>query len=151
MQSVARALRELSKVPAQASREASVGIARLIDRQFATGTDPYGKPWKPLKASTIKRKGNARINVDTENLWKGVQVKPSSGAGVTVTFDDSYAAYVQNVRPILPNRGLPKSWAEVIAMSLTNAKQRCADKSGAILDSVDAMMELRDLLESAAE
>jgi hypothetical protein len=151
MQSAARALRELAGVPAAASREASESIAKLIDRQFATGTDPYGKPWKPLAPSTIKRKGNARINVDTENLWKGVQVAPLPGAGVSVTFADDYAAYVQTVRPVLPNRGVPKPWAAAIADAVGHAKARWAAKAGATLAEGDAEHDRTQFTDLAAE
>jgi len=151
MQSAARAMRDLADVPSQASREAALGIQRLVDLEFATGTDPYGKPWKALRPATIQRKGHARPNIDTENLWKGARVAPLPGAGVSVTFEDDYAAYVQKVRPVLPNRGLPRAWAGAIATAITNAKARWAKNAGAEVDSSDAARELAQAYDAAAE
>lgn len=151
MQSAARAIRSLAAVPSQASREAAKSIQRLVDLEFATGTDPYGKPWKPLKPATVRRKGHARPNVDTENLWKGAQVTPLPGAGIAVTFEDDYAAYVQKARPVLPNRGLPRAWAGAIAVAITDAKARWAKNAGAEVDSSDAARELAQAYDAAAE
>ncbi len=146
----AKAIRALSKVPAQASREASTSIQRLIDQQFARGVDPYGKPWKPNKPSTIERKGHARPNIDTGALWKGARVQPMSGAGISVTFDENYSVYVQNVRPIVPNRGVPKSWAAAIGKAVANAKARALAGSAADTDG-DAEAEVSQWVSNAAE
>jgi len=133
MQSVARAIRELSRVPARASRGASESIAALIQRQFDTGTDPYGRAWKPLKPSTIKKKGHARILIDKEKLRKGIDVRPMSGAGVQITIDADYAKYHQGTRPILPNRGLPATWKAAITGALTQETQRAIAGTGAVV------------------
>lgn len=151
MQGVARSLRELSRVPSYASAEASQSIARLIQYEFATGTDPYGKPWKPLKPSTVARKGHATINVDTHALKDGIQVKPMPGAGIQVTIDADYAAYVQRVRPVLPTGRLPKAWGVAINDAIQEAKRRWAKAAMANVDPVDAMLELSQLLDAAAE
>jgi hypothetical protein len=146
----AKAIRALSRVPSQASVDASHSIEQLIDQQFARGVDPYGKPWKPNKPATVKRKGHARPNVDTENLWNGAKVAPMSGAGISVTFEQRYAAFVQNVRPIVPNRGVPKAWAMAIGQATAKAKAKALAGSGADM-SGDAAAEVAQWVGNAAE
>jgi hypothetical protein len=150
MQSAARGLRELARVPSYASPAAARSIAVLIDQEFQTGRDPYGKPWKANAPSTVRRKGHANPNIDTLRLRHGITVKPMSGAGVSVTIHADYAAFVQKVRPILPNNRLPRAWAAAIAGAITDAKRHWADRSGAKIDSVDAMIELAALLNDQA-
>jgi hypothetical protein len=152
LQGVARALRELARVPSRASGPASKAIAKLIDDEFANGTDPYGKPWRPIKDSTIARKGSSQINIETTDLRRGIDVRPMRGAGIQITVSVPYAVYVQRVRPVLPTRQLPSSWAQAIATAMTTAKRDWAKSSGSasapIIDSADAMLELAQLLGS---
>jgi hypothetical protein len=146
----AKAIRALSRVPSQASAEAARSIERLIDQQFVRGVDPYGKPWKPNAASTVRRKGHARPNIDTENLWKGAKVTPMPGAGISVTFDDAYSVFVQRVRPIVPDRGVPRAWAAAIGQAVAKAKLRALAGSGADM-SGDASAEVAQWVGHAAE
>lgn len=151
LKSVERALRQLSQVPSRAAGPASTSIAELIQQEFASGTDPYGKAWRPLKKSTVRRKGNSRPNIDTNDLRDSIDVRPMSGAGVQITLGVDYAAFVQLARPVLPTRGLPKSWASAIAKATDNAKRDWARSAGAgapVIDAADAMLELAQLLGS---
>jgi hypothetical protein len=154
MQQCSRAIGQLARVPSQASREASSEILKLIDRRFDEQKDPYGRPWKRLKASTIRRKGHATIGFQTGHLRAGVHVVPMSGAGVAFQLDAPYAAYFQRVRPILPTGPVPRQWAAVIGLALEHASQRWAHgtlpKPVAEMTVHQAMVELSHLL-SAAE
>lgn len=154
MQQCSRALRQLASVPSQASREASSEILKLIDRQFDDQRDPYGKPWKPLKPSTVKRKGFSLIGFETGRLRAGIRVAPMSGAGVGFQIDAPYAVYFHRRRPILPTRGVPKAWAAAIGAALEHATGRWAreelPKPVAEMTVQEAMVELSYLL-SAAE
>jgi hypothetical protein len=154
MQQCGAALKQLSKVPSQASREASSEILKRIDRQFDEQKDPYGKPWRPLKQATLKRKGFSLIGFETGRLRGGLRVAPTSGAGIGFEFDAPYAKYFQAKRPILPTRGVPRAWAAIVAVALEHASQRWArdelPKPVAELTAHQAMVELSYLL-SAAE
>jgi hypothetical protein len=137
MQKIASAIRALTHVPSRASRGAAHSIGQLIDRQFDTGTDPYGKRWKPLKPSTIKRKGHAQIGVDSHRMRDSLEVKPMSGAGVQITAGPEYTAYFSRKRPLFPTHGLPRAWRNAITDALNvEAKAVLAGTgaTGSILD-----------------
>jgi hypothetical protein len=141
MAGVARALRELVHVPAKASLGASDSIAKLIDQQFDTGTDPYGRAWKPLKASTIKRKGHARIGVDSGAMQRGIDVRPMSGAGVQISVDEDYAPYFSRRRALFPNKGLPATWRAAIASALAESASAVAERTGGEGNIIDQAAE----------
>jgi phage gpG-like protein len=114
-------LRKLITVPSQASKLVSLEIRDLIEEQFNQGKDPYGNKWKPLK-----RKGQppSHLTEDTP-LRRSVEVKPASGAGLTITVTESYATFHQIgtkhmvARPILPNNTtLPAAWTAAIKASI---------------------------------
>lgn len=127
-------LGKLARVPSQAARGASDGIAKAIDDQFAAGVDPYGKPWAPLLLSTIEKKGSDSILIETSHERDTVTVRPSAGAGIVVTFDAPYAGFQQTgftvgktvvpPRPVLPYAELPDTWARAIADALDDAFER---------------------------
>lgn len=141
MMGVAKAIRSLAHVPSRASRGASDAIARLIDLQFQTGTDPYGDPWKALKQSTIKKKGHNLIGIDSSDMRDGIDVRPMRGAGVQITIDAEYAAYFQKRRPILPTRGLPRTWQRAITDALTTEASGALEGTGAVGRILDAAAE----------
>lgn len=120
-------LRRLSEIPSRASRKAAEGIAGLIDEQFERSTDPYGAPWAPLAESTIARKGSDKILEETDKLRDGIRVAPTAGAGVQITSEAEYAGFHQvgredmPARPILPTRGLPRTWQRIIDDALDDA------------------------------
>lgn len=119
---------KLATVPSRAARDASAGIARLIDQQFANGTDPYGKPWKPLAQSTRDRGRFPPPLTDTRDMRDSVAVKPSAGAGITVTIGAPYAGFHQTgapranmpARKILPEGPMPKPWQAALAKAVYN-------------------------------
>lgn len=117
-------LNRLAEVPSAAAREASRDISRLLAREFATSTDPYGRAWKPLKR---KRRGG-RVLVKTGALKAGTVARPLPGAGIGVELGASYGLYHQTGtrrglprRPILPDRGLPASWNEAVSRAVERA------------------------------
>lgn len=137
MLKIASAMRALAHVPSRASRGAAVSIGKLIQRQFDTGTDPYGRPWKPLKRSTIERKGHAQIGVDSRKMRDSIDVRPMSGAGVQITVGPEYSAYFARRRPLFPNKGLPVTWRKAITDALSkeaNVVLAGTGATGAILD-----------------
>ncbi len=120
-------LSKLASVPSRASGSVAAEIARLIDQQFASGTDPNGRPWAKLMPSTVKRKrGNTRILVRTGDMRKGVRVTPMSGGGVSITLA-GYGGFHQSgtknmvIRMILPGATFPKTWRIAIEKSVRDA------------------------------
>lgn len=127
---LAQNIGRLASVPSRASVDASRGIARQIDQQFARGVDPYGKAWKRLAPSTIAKGRRPPPMTDTGDLRNGADVRPRSGAGIDVTFSVPYLGFHQgagspraNVPPrhVLPEGPLPPAWEKVIAQSVDNA------------------------------
>lgn len=125
-------LRALADVPSRAARQAAEGIDEAIQRQFDDGVDPYGQEWAPLAESTLAqtpdRQGGPLDN--TGAMRAGILVAPSSGAGITITFDADYAQFHQTgtknmpARKILPEEELPESWEEAIAEAVSDAAER---------------------------
>jgi hypothetical protein len=127
----ASAIRALAGVPSRASKPAAEAIRGLIQLQFAEARDPYGRPWKKLAASTIRRKGHSTINVETGATRDDVTVRPTSGAGVEVVFTTPYAIYIQRVRPIFPYAFLPRAWDQALTIAVERERVRALAESGA--------------------
>jgi hypothetical protein len=91
----------------------------VVRDQFNTGTDPYGQKWKPLSPGYLKWKktrpgvGVKKIGVLTGAMAGSLNSK-ASGASFTISFGQSYATYFNGARPLLPDKGLPATWIEVI-------------------------------------
>ena len=124
-------LRELASVPSQAAKAASEDIADLIEGEFEAGNDPYGKPWAPLKPSTLKRGRRPPPLTDTRQLRESVDVKPMKGAGIQVTLDEVPGVFHQTgtkdmaKRAILPDgKKMPEPWTQAIADACDEAVQK---------------------------
>jgi hypothetical protein len=141
MLKIASAIRALAHVPSRASRGAADSISTLIQRQFDTGTDPYGRRWKALKPSTIKKKGHAQIGVDSHRMRESIDVRPMSGAGVQITVEPDYAAYFSRRRPLFPDRGLPRTWQKAITGALNKEAKAALAGTGASGDILDQAAE----------
>ncbi len=118
-----RNLNELARVPAATSREVSERLNPMLQQQFATGTDPYGRPWAPLRPSTLKRGRRPPPLTASGKMRRGTKAFPLPGAGVgfTVPFPGNIhqgGSVNMQARPILPRGGrLPASWGLVIRES----------------------------------
>ena len=139
MRSAARALRELSRVPAAAAADASRELDAVIREQHGAEVDPYGQPWAPLKPSTVKRKGgDTRILKRSDVMLDELSIRPSQGAGLTLTFGAAYAAFHQLgtkdmvPRRLLPLAAMPKTWSDAIKRALDARFQKWADGAGPI-------------------
>ena len=125
-------LRALADVPARASRAAAVRIADLIDESFSAGLDPYGRPWAPLMASTLKcwpHRGAPPLT-DTGRLRASVRVVPMPGAGLSVVMDYPGPFHQTGTRhmaqrQIFPQSGgIAPSWRAAIQTSITEAMRQ---------------------------
>lgn len=121
-------LSRLAQVPSQISQTVANKINEQFTKQFSTGTDPYGKSWKPLKESTIRRKhGDNRVLLDTDKMYESTVAVPMRGAGIELR-TTGYAGYHQAgtrymvARPVLPGRSdLPLAWQRIIREALEAA------------------------------
>jgi hypothetical protein len=122
MQSVARSLRELARVPARAAAAASVALEAVVRDQESREVDPYEKPWAPLLPQTVQRKrGDTRILRRSDVMLDSLAVHPLRGSGLAITFDRAYSAFHQigtrfmAARRLLPVADLPPSWRAAIS------------------------------------
>jgi phage gpG-like protein len=65
---VSKATKHLQNL-AHPMESAKAHFQEKISNQFATETDPYGKPWEPLKPQTLARKKSGSILVKEGYGW----------------------------------------------------------------------------------
>lgn len=118
---------KLAGVPSRASRRVAQELRPLIQEQFDEGADPYGRSWKPLAPSTIDRGRFPPPLTDTGEMRDGIRVQPMRGAGVSITIPHPAQCHQTGwigpqgtgpARPILPGRGMPPRWQEVIDVAI---------------------------------
>lgn len=124
---LAERLGELAQIPSRVTSKAAVRINLEIAKQFAQGTDPYGKPWARLKPATIRKKGHDLILVDTNRMQAETIAIPRRGAGIELV-TVGYAGFHQTgtkwmvPREVLPDRAeLPLAWQAIIREELADA------------------------------
>ena len=145
MRSAARALRELSRVPAQAAADAADELDAVIREQHGAEVDPYGQPWAPLKPSTVKRKGgDTRILKRSDVMLDEIEIRPAQGAGLTLTFGAAYAAFHQLgtkdmvPRRLLPIAAMPAAWGNAIKRALGARFAKWGQNAGPISNGTGA-------------
>lgn len=118
-----RNLAELAKVPSAVSSEVAPVLTGKLQEQYATGTDPYGRPWAPLRPSTL-RKGRRPPPLTASGAMRdGTRAfaLPGAGVGFSVPFPGRIhqgGSVNMQARPILPRGGrLPAGWSLVIRAS----------------------------------
>ncbi len=117
---LAATLRDLAHIPSQVSTEVSKEISKELTKEYTSGSDPYGKPWAPLKPSTLKKGRHPPPLTDTGRMKSGTKAVPLPGAGVGIVVGAPYGVYHQTgtknmeARPILPNKGMPAKWREIV-------------------------------------
>lgn len=119
-----RTAKALAGIPARAARP----IAECLDQRvldcYRNESDPYGNPWAPLAASTIRRKrGNSVVLYRTGRSGADCGAKPLPGSGVAVWAGGAAKHHMapsgsRPERPVLPTRGIPPSWKQDIAAVL---------------------------------
>lgn len=128
---LANALRKLAAVPSQVSKDAAAEITELLWDEYAAGTDPRGRAWKALAASTIRKGRKPPPGTETFQMRDSTRAKPGSGAGILLEVGPSYATYYDAVRNIFPRDGLPPSWREAIRKALEARAKRTLAEAGA--------------------
>lgn len=116
-------LRELAKVPSQASSRVAARIHKEIQANFDRGIDPYGKPWAPLALATLRKGRFPPPLTDSGDGRRNVKVSPTRSAGIEVSSTVFYMDYHRTKkranlpklprRSFLPEDGLPESWRKI--------------------------------------
>ncbi len=117
---LAERLGGLATIPSRISAPVAVRFNELLRAEFDSGSDPYGKPWAPLKPSTVRKKGHDLVLIETNKLAAETIAIPRGGAGIEL-ITLPYGAFHQTgtkwmvPREILPDRAdLPLTWQAVI-------------------------------------
>lgn len=127
LEQLERNLRKLAEVPSQASKEAADGITIELQKEYTTGSDPYGKPWAPLKPSTLRRGRRPPPLTATGKMRDGTKAKPMAGGGVQLEVGrpqgvfHQYGTRIMAARRILPQKALPKAWGQILREAASNA------------------------------
>lgn len=116
---IQKVIKALAKVPSQIASSASGKIADLIEAEYASGSDPYGRGWADLADSTKARGRSAPPLTDTGAMRGSVEVKPMPWAGIQVTINDpavhhQYGTVNMPQRAIYPNQAMPDTWKQAI-------------------------------------
>lgn len=115
-----RALRDLAKVPSRVSAAYAERLRQELDKQFAQGKDPYGRPWAPLKPATLKKGRFPPPLTDSGHMSRNITVLPMQGAGVRLVSTVDYSRYHQegtdnmSARPFFPTGVLPANWRKIL-------------------------------------
>jgi hypothetical protein len=130
-------LERLARLPRKVAAIASPQITREIQRQFARGVDPYGTAWAPLRDSTLRKHGPPPLT-DSGALAGRTRamVRDGNRAGVNIVLGKAYGYFAQagfrvgrvKVKPrrILPERGMPARWKEILIASARQAMREAA-------------------------
>lgn len=82
-------MRDLARVPSQASKQIAKDVGRDIQKQMDASRDPYDRPWRH------KRNGQATILEDTGRGRASIDVSATRGAGFRIIVGVLYMIYHQ--------------------------------------------------------
>jgi hypothetical protein len=110
---------ELGTLPRKLAIEASPKLTKLLRKQFAAGTDSYGRTWRRLAT------GKRSHLTETGRLRAMTRAVPMLGGrmGIRLVFGTSYGHFHQTgtrnmpARRIFPQRGMPREWRDVLDAS----------------------------------
>lgn len=99
-------------------------IQDLVKLEFALGSDPYDRPWRPLAPATRAHGRTPPPLTDTGEMRGSVSAKPE-GAAVRVHVDGpavhhQYGTQSMPARKILPEGKLPRTWLTAIQVAFTD-------------------------------
>jgi phage gpG-like protein len=116
-------IERLSEVPRKVAVIAAPKLTRLLQAQFRAGTDPYGRAWAPLKASTLAKGRRPPPLTDKKRLRDGTMAKVAR-YGIRMVVGAPYGFFHQvgfrngrtrvPARRILPQTGYPVAWKRVL-------------------------------------
>lgn len=102
------------QVPQKVALKYAPVLASFLKEEFAAGTDPFGDPWKPLKANTIAKGRTPPPLTASGNARDSITVS-AAGAKDRGSLP-GYLKYHLTSRPVLPVRGQqwPDKWVTAI-------------------------------------
>jgi hypothetical protein len=123
-----RSLKELASVPSRAARPASDALNVLIREGYDRGTDPYGRAWAPLAASTLARGRNPPPLTASRRMRDNTLANPLKGVGIGIRLPFPGIIHMGGsrrnlpARPPLPKGGrLPLAWRDAVNTAVTMA------------------------------
>jgi hypothetical protein len=140
MQSIAsigrlqQTLNTLARVPRRIAVLAAPQIQERLLDEFRSGANPYGRPWAPLRPSTLRKHGPPPLT-DTGALKHGTRafVMRGNRAGIHIVLGERYGFFHQvgfrtrgrrvPPRRILPQFGIPRTWRAVLDSCAKQAAQ----------------------------
>lgn len=120
----ARALRELSRVPAEIAAPVARAVTADMRRNFRSGVDPYQRAYAPLEPASLKR---GRRPPPLRKYARAASARPLAGAGLSLVIDHPQAGFHQTgtsvmaKRIVLPDGSLPKAWTAIIRREFQRA------------------------------
>lgn len=121
---------ELGTLPRKLAIEASPKLTKLLRKQFADGTDPYGRKWARLAS------GRASHLTQTRKLRQKTRAVPMLGGrmGIRLIFGTRYGSFHQTrtrnmpARRIFPQFGMPRAWRDVLDQSALKLARRATQR-----------------------
>ncbi len=114
-----KTIEELATLPRAVATIAAPKLSKLVAKQFSSGSDPYGRPWRPISATTKRLRKGGRPLTDTGRLRAGTGVSVTR-SGCKLVLGAPYGYFHQvgtrnmPARRIFPQFGLPASWRTVL-------------------------------------
>lgn len=111
-------LKQGTKNMAPAFRDFADYMRKETENQYATETDPEGRPWAPLKPSTIKRKKTPYKLRETLVMYNSIGVNVTDEKFIFAIKDDKYKYH---------HTGTSKMPARVV-LAITNDRRKKANE-----------------------
>jgi len=136
---VKRVLDEIVGVPRKVAVAVAPELTGLLQQQFASGVDPYGRAWASLKPATLARGRRAPPLTDKRALRDGTRARVLDGnrAGLHIVVGARYGAFHQTgtkymvARRILPSQGMPMAWRRLLVAATRRLAKQAAEASRA--------------------
>ena len=114
LQKLKASLQRTLKVPEKVAISFAPVLAGFLRQGFEAGTDPFGDPWKPLKAVTIRKGRTPPPMTATGNSRDALTVAPTGTRDRAKL--PNYLRYHLTSRPVLPMRGetWPDTWVKAV-------------------------------------
>jgi hypothetical protein len=125
-----KTIERLAMLPRSVARIAAPQITEQLAREFDEGKDPYGRPWAPLRPSTLARGRRPPPLTDKRDLRDGTKAK-AGPAGISIRLGARYGFFHQvgfragrtrvPPRRVLPQYGLPRAWSAILTAAAKQA------------------------------
>lgn len=119
--SLEKLIDELGTLPRKVAIDAAPRLTKLLRKQFADGTDPYGRRWARLangRASHLTETRRLRNQARATPMVGGrMGIRFSFGTRALIAFFHQHGTRNMPSRKILPQFGMPRAWREVLDAS----------------------------------